>query len=513
MTKRDYLRIGSHKDLEGGDRHLYRFFEMAPGILSWGTLIGIVLLSWLWPIGAAVFVLLFSLSWVIRAFYLMAHLRSNWLQLRHFEKVDWKRRMKNLKWHSIYQLVVLPTYNEPDEVIMDALESLMHTQWPRERFIVLLAMEERAGEEARARAERIKTRFAHEFGSFLVTFHPKDLPGEMPGKGSNASYALKKATEKIIDAKGISYEDVIVSSFDIDTQVYPGYFYCVSYHFLTAEKPYRSSFQPVPLYNNNIWSAPFLSRVVATSNTFWQMMEQERPERLVTFSSHSMSLKMLVEVGYWQTNIVSEDSRIFWNGFLYYDGDYRVVPLLYPVSMDANVGKSFWQTAKQVYRQQRRWMWGAENIPYLLYGCIKNKKIPWQKKAYAIFIQVEGFWSLATNPPLLLFAGWLPIFLGGELFNTTLLSYNLPRLLQFLMSSALLGLILLVIVSFSFLPPRPKGKSVFAFLGQIVQWIFVPITILLFGSVPGLETQTRLIFNKPLGFWVTPKYRKKITEQ
>src|SRR3989338_1946045 len=99
---------------------------------------------------------------------------------------------------------------------------------------------------------------------------------------------------------------------------------------------------------HNIWDTPALSRVVATSGTFWQMMQQERPERLTTFSSHSMSLKSLVEVGFWQKNIVSEDSRIFWNHFFAYDGDYRVVPLAYPVSLDANLAESFWATARNV---------------------------------------------------------------------------------------------------------------------------------------------------------------------
>jgi len=39
----------------------------------------------------------------------------------------------------------------------------------------------------------------------------------------------------------------------------------------------------VPVFNNNIWQAPCISRVVATSGTFWQMIQQQRPERLSTF--------------------------------------------------------------------------------------------------------------------------------------------------------------------------------------------------------------------------------------
>ena len=69
------------------------------------------------------------------------------------------------------------------------------------------------------------------------------------------------------------------------------------------------------------------------------------------------------------------------------------------------------------YKQQRRWAWGAENIPYLLYGFFKNKKISLYEKFRHSIIIFEGFWSWATSAPLIFFLGWLPLILGGEEFN------------------------------------------------------------------------------------------------
>jgi hypothetical protein len=278
---------------------------------------------------------------------------------------------------------------------------------------------------------------------------------------------------------------------------------------LTAEKPYRSSFQPVPLYNNNIWDAPALSRVVATSGTFWQMIQQERPERLATFSSHSMSFKSLHEVGYWQKNMVSEDSRIFWIFLLHFNGDYQVIPLSYPVSMDANLAPTFFKTAVNVYKQQRRWCWGVENIPYLLFGFLKNKAMPFGKKLRFALVQMEGFWSLATNPLLIFMLGWLPLVLGGQEFNTLLLSYNLPRITRDLMTIAMFGLVGSAIISLSFLPPRPRGQRFYKKFFMLIQWILIPFTILIFGAIPGLDAQTRLMLGKYMGFWMTPKHRKE----
>ncbi len=505
-----YLKVAFHFDLtEKKDRIIYRMLEIFPGALSWGTLIILFLASWQKPVWAAFFIIVFDFYWLIKSVYLSTHLRANWKRLRHNINLNWEERLENLKYDHLRHMIILPFYKEGFEVIADCLESLISAKYPKDKMIIVLASEERAGEEAEKISKLIFEKYHDKFAYFLPTKHPKDIPGEMAGKGSNIAWAAEQARVKILDENKIKYEDVIVSAFDIDTRVYPQYFLCLAWHFLTAEKPYRSSFQPVPVYNNNIWDAPAFSRVVATSGTFWQMMQQERPERLATFSSHSLPFKTLYEVGYWQKNMVSEDSRIFWNCLLYYDGDYSVIPLSYPVSLDANLAPTFWQTAKNVYKQQRRWCWGtAENATYLLFGFLKNKKISLAKKIRLALVQIEGSWSLATNPLIIFLLGWLPLILGGEEFNATLLSYNLPRITRDLMTIAMLGLFLSALISTLLLPPRPKKYRASKYFSMVLQWILVPFTIPIFGAIPGLDAQTRLMLGKYMGFWVTPKHRK-----
>lgn len=503
-----YFHIGRATELRGSDRILYRFLEMVPGILSWGTIFGAVLLSYFAPVAAAIFIIAFDLYWLLKTGFLSFFLRRNWVRMKHSMEMDWREMLAQTKYEHIYHLVILPFYSEDIKTIEKSILSLVESDVDLQKMIVVLAAEGKRGKEALLIAKEIEGKYAASFGHFLTTVHPEGVEGEMAGKGSNISYALEEARKEILDTYHISYDDVLVSAFDIDTVVYPKYFLCVTWHFLTAEHPYRSSYQPVPLYNNNIYDAPALSRVVAGSGTFWQMIQQERPERNVTFSSHSVPFKTLHDVGYWQRNMVSEDSRIFWNAFFAYNGDYRVVPISYPVSMDANLAPSFWQTLKNIYKQQRRWSWGSENVPYILFGFIKNKDIPFWKKIKVSFIQLEGYWSLATNPIMILLLGWLPLILGGKAFNTTVLSYNLPDITRNLMILAMLGLVLSAFVFLSFLPQvttrNRKRDKVLMFL----QWVFVPITIVIFGAIPGLDAQTRLFLGKYMGFWVTPKFNK-----
>jgi len=545
-----YLKVAKASDLKSPkERILYRAFEIMPGVLAWLTLGSVIFLSWAKPVWIALFIITFDVYWLLKTIYLSVYLRASYRRMKKHLTIDWLEKLEDLQasavrardsfgrpnglparqaglpqndraakdWQDIYHLIVLPRYKEPLAVVGATFQAIVNSTYPKDRMIVVLATEERTIESGQKVAQAIKKEFADKFYRFLITVHPQDIVGELAGKGSNTTWAARQVKKGIIDPLKIPYQNIIVSCFDIDTQVFPQYFSCLTYHYLTAKKPTRSSYQPIPIYNNNIWQAPCISRVVATSGTFWQMMQQQRPERLSTFSSQSISFKALVDVDFWPTNMVSEDSRIFWQNLLFYHGDYRTIPLYYPVSMDANLAPNFLKTAANIYRQQRRWGWGVENIPFLFFGFYKDarakiSKIPWLKKLRWTWIQLEGFWSWATNALLIFLLGWLPLFLGGQKFNITLLSYNLPRITRTLMTIAMIGLVGSAIYSTLLLPRRPKEyrllKALFKSLGMIVQWLLLPFTILLFGCLPGLDSQTRLMLGKYMGFWVTPKKRE-----
>lgn len=495
-----------------------RFFESIPGVLAWITLAAVVIFSWQIPAWAAIFIIFFDIYWFLKTVYLSIHLRASFREMRKRMNINWLDILKNnpvykppapYSWQDIYHLIIIPMYNEPENIIRESLQSLKRVNYPSDKLIVILAIEARIP-DAHTTAEIIKQEFGNTFFRFLITKHPQDLPGEIPGKGSNETWACKEA-KKIIDTLHIAYERVIVSSLDADTQVFPEYFGILTHTFLNTPYPQRSSFQPVPLFINNIFVAPAFARVISFSASFWHLIQQSRPERLTTFSSHAMPFKALVEIGFWQTNIVSEDSRIFWQCYLHYHGDWRVVPLFYPVAMDANVAPTFWRTMGNIYKQQRRWGWGCENIPYLLSGFFRDKKISFQKKIYWSFHIIEGFHSWATNAIIIFSLGWLPIILGGPYFRSSVLSFNLPRITRSIMIFAMIGIVSSAIFSIILLPPKPSWFRTRHYILYALQWILSPLTLIFFGAFPALEAQTRLMLGGAwrLGFWVTPKFREK----
>jgi len=540
----NYLKISKASDLTGKDRTLYRVLEIIPGFLSWATLLALLILSYFRPVWVAYFIIAFDVYWLLRVAYLSIHLFAAYAKLKRNLKVDWQEKCKTLtpnpsptaslvgeehkiaqneevtnsrqyvnltsqgvSWQEIYHLIILPTYTEKYQVIRASLEALVNDGYPTNKMIVVLAIEERAGPGYQKQAILIKEEFGEKFRNFLITIHLADIEGEIKGKGSNQAWAARQVKNKIIDQDNLDYGKIIVSTFDIDTCVNPGYFYCLTYNFLTVAKPHQASYQPVPVYHNNLWQAPFFARTTAISNTFWQMMQQIRKERLATYSSHSMSWKALVEIDFWQTNMVSEDSRIFWHCLNFYHGDYQVEPLYFPVSMDVCMDKNKWRTLKNLYKQQRRWGWGVENIPYIMFNFIKDKQFRLRKKIFYTLIQLEGFHSWATNALIIGLIGWMPMILGGDRFNVTVLSSNLPFVTRMLMTLAMIGMVVSAIVSTLLLPKRPVKYGFFKSLVMVLQWIFLPVTIIFFGAIPGLDAQTRLMLGKYMGFWVTPKKR------
>jgi cellulose synthase/poly-beta-1,6-N-acetylglucosamine synthase-like glycosyltransferase len=507
-ARRADFKVGRASDLTGRDRRFFRFLEIVPGATSWLILIGVILASIYIPFLAAYFIIAFSIYWVLKTIFLSYHVRYNWKRLMHHMELDWEQLVSRFEYKHLYHLVVLPFYHEPEEIITEAIEGLLRAKYDPKKLIVVLAAEERAGVEASDIAKRAEERYGDKFANFIVTVHPDDVVGEIAGKGSNTHYALHQVHARVIAPRQIAHKDILVSIFDIDTVVYSDYFNCLTWHFLTADKPYKTAYQPVPLFTNNLWEAPALSRVMAMSSTFWQMIMQERPDRSATFSSHSVSYQALYEIGYGQANMVSEDSRIYWNLLIANNGEFDIVPLSYPIAMDATVASTFWGTVKNIYKQHRRWTYGVENWCYITYHFVKNKSIPLKKRLTIAALQGEGYSSLVTNPIMLFILGWAPIFLGTREFHETVLSYELPIMVRNLLIFAMVGLVISSIISLSLTPPRPAHKSRFSYVVMALQWIMVPITMIAFSAIPGLDAQTRLMLGKYMGFWVTPKERK-----
>ncbi|MFA6409956.1 MAG: glycosyltransferase family 2 protein [Candidatus Buchananbacteria bacterium] len=490
----------------------FRILEIIPGFLVWLTILGTILLSFIKPLWAIYFIIAFDLYWLLRILYMLIYLLASWKRYRHDLSIDWFAKVKELPkdYNEYYHLIFLPTYKEPYQIVEKPFLALCQSNYDLKKFIVVLAGEELDQDNFLQISEKIKQEYGDKFFQFLITIHPAHVPGELQGKGSNTHYAARQA-QKLIDQLGFDYAKVIVSNFDIDTCVHPQYFSYLTYKYLTHPNPTRASYQPIAIYNNNVWESNPIVRVVASSTTFWLLTDLSRPERLFTFSSHSMSFRALVDVGFWDNTIVTEDSRIFLQCLVRYDGDYETVPMYLPVYMNTVDIGNLWRSLKNQYKQMRRWAWGVEHFPWMVkefwFKEGQGKKVPFLKKMYYLWNQTEGVYSWATAPIIILLAGHLPLWLAAQNDRTTALFQNAPHVLAWLMRFSMFGMIVIAILYAIMLPQKPKHYHWHNYFVMVLQWVLVPVTLILFGSIPATDAQTRLMLGGKfrLGFWVTEK--------
>ncbi|MFH1198767.1 MAG: glycosyltransferase family 2 protein [Candidatus Omnitrophota bacterium] len=484
-----------------------RVWEIIPGALSWGVITGLIILAIFRPVACAIFILIFDFYWIIRTLYLTTLLVMAHRKLYRQKYRDWLSECENLKpadnWQKLRQLIIFPVYKEGPEILRASLKALFDSHYSKDKMIVVVAFEER-NPFSKDNAKILEAEFGKSFFAYLSTFHPENIAGEARTKGANATWAARQA-QSFLKEKEIPYEDVLVSCFDSDTCVDSEYFGCLTYHFLNTHKPHQASYQPIPVYNNNIWHAPSFARIVEMSGSFCQMMESMRVEKFVTFSSHSMSFKTLVDIGFWPVDMISDDSVIYWKAFIHYKGNYRVVPLYVTVSMDAAYSRNLLQTIIMQYKQKRRWAWGVENFPFVMTRFIKDRDISFFLKIRRSFNLLEGHVTWAIWATILVLIGPLPILLGGSIFKQLAISYNLPNITGFLFNFTIGASIIWILLSRSILPPRPKDVSWAKNIVMCLEWAIIPLTILILGSAPALDAQTRLMLAKYMEFNATEK--------
>jgi len=542
----------SKENLKPRQARLQRILEILPGACSWTVLLGLIFLSIFFPFSAAILIVAFYLSWIMRILYSTFFLVLSFIQMDIEKNTDWMSRIhgidhlnidlkkitsKKLKHHwrqycshkthieqlnqllenknlppsskNIFHLVIFPVIKEGRDILEPAIEAIQCQQFPHEQIVIVFALEERALPPIQKAVAELEKKYKSIFFECMTVVHPAVVPGEARVKGANATCAAKQAAI-FFQKKQIPFENVIVSCFDADTVVSPHYFACLTYHFMICPDRLRASFQPIPVYHNNIWQVPGFARVVETGSSFYLLIEATNPEKLVTFSSHSMSFKALVDVNYWPVDMISDDSAIFWKAYIHYDGQYRVIPMYVTLSMDVASANNWWETAKSVYKQKQRWAWGVENFPIVVRAFLKSKKIPLYEKSRHGFKLFEGHLSWATSGFILSIIGWLPVHFARREFAASVVYYNVPDIANTIFSLGFVAICITIILSLALLPKTRIRYRWLLKIGHAFEWMMVPLILVLFSALPALHAQTRLMLGKYLEFWVTDKHRAQV---
>lgn len=526
----------------------YRFFEILPGAISYGAIILLFLLSWFDPVIGSIYLFILIASTLVKAVGIAYRTVQGYNVIKRAERVDWRGRMEDLEdphtaferirdddnksYHfnehvenlklmaamkgdypdptKVYHVVIVTAYNEGIEILQPSIEAIKNNTFPNDRIIVALAYEERGGEAMEKVAKDLNKIFKGVFKDFLLVKHPDNLPGEVIGKGPNLTYAGERVAE-YVKAKHLSIENIIVTSLDSDNRMHEKYLDSVAYEFITHPSRQHLSYQPVSLFMNNIWDAPAPTRVVAVSNSFFNVISTMRPHALRNFASHSQPLQALEAMGFWSKRTIVEDGHQYWRSLFFFGGRYSVLPIRVPIYQDAVIGETFWQTVKAQFIQVRRWDYGASDVAYVgtkLFVKKDQRFMPFWWLFPKFWRLLDGHVTLAIMAPIVAFGGWVPMIMN--LSAHTMIGYNLPNIVSVVETLAAIGLLITVLISFRLLPPRPakyrKGKEI----SMLLQWILMPITSILYQSLAAFYAQTRLMLGLYMEkFDVTKKVVKK----
>lgn len=495
-------------------RMLQRAFEMAPGATVWlcllvpmgvGFLITFANFQYLWILGG--FAVGLDLYWLVKLVYTFRFVLKGIGLLERAQATNWTETLSRAELPAgapdpseLVHAVLIPTYTERYETLRATVAALAEADYPTSLKVVAIITRETDLDGCRNIA-RLQEEYGDRFRAF---WHIKDplLPGIVVGKSAAMAYAgpvLKRA----LDGLGLDPEKVIVTDLDSDYRVHPQYFSYISYHYCLAEDRLTSIWQPVPIFLNNLFRVPAAVRSMATLATQWQLYLHQHPKRLVMFSAYSMSLKLVAEVGFWDDDVIPEDSRFFWKAFFTYGERLNVRGAFMPMFGDAPRAADYGATLVSQYNQIKRWAWGVTDIPYVAARMPNHPEIPLRVRAQRFKMLIFNHLSWATVPLLILVAGSLPSIFNYDygLSNTGAI---LETAASLILETTLLNIVAVAILD-NRLQPRPKSWSWWRRRFADLQTITYPVVFLLLSVIPALEAQTRLLFGSHLEYRVTEK--------
>lgn len=490
-----------------------RWLEWLPATLLWGSLLVIVILSVYAPVVAASLLVVYAVHWLVRAILMSARLVVGFIQYRRDVRRDWLSRLRQDfaadVWGSIYHLVIIAVSKEDPAIVASTLEAIAESSYDQQRLIVMLATEERYRKNGRAVIADATKSFGMSFSGLLTSVHPALIAGEVKGKGGNITWAGRLA-QQYLDKHAIPYDRVICTTLDADNRVHRKYFAALTHSYLSTEQPIYATFQPIPMFFNNIWDVPMPIRSISLGSSFWQIIESTRPHRLRNFSAHAQSFAALVATDFWSTKTIVEDGHQFWRSYFRFGGKHKVVPLNVPIYQDAVLSPNgYWETFKEQYLQKRRWAWGASDIPYVLYHAWKNPRLPFWDKWTQAWRLIEGHYSWATTSMILALFAWFPRLLSPT-FHDVVLGYTFPPLYSRILLISLVGMAVTLSISSLLLPPVPKTRLHRSTLSIVAEWVtapfLLPLSSILFSSIPAIDAQTRLALGQYLDYRVTEKH-------
>jgi cellulose synthase/poly-beta-1,6-N-acetylglucosamine synthase-like glycosyltransferase len=488
-----------------------RLLEIFPGFVSWNLILFPIWGGYFFPEITAYFILAFVVYSVYRSFTLTIAVVLSYFRIQATKRIDWMKEVEGFgDWKQVRHVVIVLLANEPPEVAKFTIEKLAEQTFPLKQLAVVVGTEARIPRGAET-AESWRKELGNKFGAYIVTAHPAGLPGEIIGKSSNENWAAREAKKILVDEKGWKIEYMTVTSNDSDAVLDRQYFACLTFKFLDDPNRYERFWQPAIVFYKNIWKLPAATRVVNTLSGLVNLGALSRKDRLVSFSNYSASFAMIVRIGYWDTDVIPEDYRIFFKAFFALGGRVEVEPIFLPSIADAPESTTTWKTLINDYQQKKRWAWGVSDIPLFIEMFSKNYHGSFVNKLLRLVKVTEQHLMWPVHWFIITIGAMAASFVNPN-FQRTTIGFLLPQTTSALMSVTLVFLAIMLWIDAMQRPPRPKGVSRLKIWLSPIEFVMMPIVGFFFSALPGLDAHTRLMLGKYLEYRITEKVQRSVKQ-
>lgn len=492
------------------ERGIERCLEILPGALTWLAITSPIWLSYTLPFAVAYIIIIADIYWLFSAVKIAVLIYLGYKKVDYVKKIDWLQKLKNdfpESWEQYYHFVEIHTYQEPLEVLEPAFNAVINSDYPPKKIFLGIGLEDRDSPDKIARVLEYAKKNQDKIGGIFVTIHPFGLPGEIPGPASNRNFVIHNAVKEL-EKRGVKPNQVITTTLDADFVIHPQLLAGMLHKYLLtpAECRLKRSFTGAFFYYNNYWQAPTPMRLIASGTAFWQLAEMVGSDKYQNFSSLSMNMQSLLDVGLWIPDKVNDDSGFYWKAYYHFKGDYKVIPHFLPISGDTVLDTNLIKTFKSQYLQQKRWAYGVEHIPFIITQYFKNKDVDFWHKTDTVLFKIWSDFKWGTQALFVTFAGLL-IPLVNPHYTESVVAYNLPVISSYIMTAAFIGIFSTIYVHEKIAPPRPKEWSLLKKTWSYMQWILLPIVMVTITAIPVIDAQTRLMLGKYMDFKVTTKAR------
>ncbi|GMT32023.1 hypothetical protein PFISCL1PPCAC_23320 [Pristionchus fissidentatus] len=306
--------------------------------------------------------------------------RYTWKLLRFRSHVINLAKIDNPDGIIVKHLVGICMYKEPIPLIKETIDSIASQPNAKEKISVVIGMEEGTPDKEKAKVD-LYAKYKPIFERFIITFHPKGLQGDIPGKCSNFNYASRMAVKALrsdpeypLDKPGKKVE-LLVTTGDCDSVFGERYFDALEEdYWKVPEKNRRSTVWQSPLfYAINLHKSPFFVRVTGLLRAFF-MMGYLIPWNINTMSIFSLPLDLFEEGEYTHPGYQMDDiiALIRWSLAVRRKCVIRAIPVA--TLSGPTSGKNYWDEWYEWARQIRRWTIGAAEVFH--YFAIKFFRLP-----------------------------------------------------------------------------------------------------------------------------------------